>query len=146
MAAVLQSWSRRHVVIRTHRYDQEIGVVGADIRLHPPGHRVDSDHRLLADLDTVLGDVEVRQPHVVGRLASEHYLELREAEEERVVAVEQHDVDRVSGGFGQARREFEPPEARAQDEDVPLHCAILLGEPSAPRSLACGRRSRGGPP
>ena len=135
VAALLEARGRGEVVVRAHRHDQEVGVVGADIRLHPPGHRVDSDHRLLAELDTVLGDAAVRQPHVVGRLASEHHVELGEAEEERVVAVEQRHVDRVGGGFGEARRQFKPPETRAQDQDVPLHCAILLGE-----------RARAGPP
>ena len=35
--------------------------MGADVGLHPPGHRVDADHRLPTELDTVLRNVAVGQ-------------------------------------------------------------------------------------
>src|ERR1700753_1469782 len=84
IAAFLEAWGARHVVVRAHRHDQEVSVVDADVGLDPSGGRVDPDHPLLAELDPVPGNVAVRQQHVVGRLATEHDLELGEAEKERV--------------------------------------------------------------
>jgi hypothetical protein len=70
VAVLLDAWCDRDVVVRTHRHDQEVRVVGADVGLHPPGHRVDADHRFLPELDTVLRDVAVRRQHIVDRLAA----------------------------------------------------------------------------
>ena len=96
VAVFLEAWRAGRVVVRTHRHDQEVGVVGADVGLHPPGNRIDADHRLPPELDPFFGNVAVRKQHVVGRPAAEHHLKLREAEKERGVAVEQRDVDRGS--------------------------------------------------
>ena len=103
IAALRKARRGRQVVVRAHRHDQEVGVVRPDVGRHPARGRVDSHHGLPAKLDGVLGDVAVGQTHSVGRLAAEHHLELRKAEIERVVAVDERDADGVRGRLGEAR-------------------------------------------
>ena len=100
VAALLEARRGRHVVVRAHGHDQEVGVVDAGVGGHPPRDRIDADDPLLTELDAVLRDVAIRDPHRVGRLAAEHHLELGEAEMERVVAVEQRDANRVRNRLG----------------------------------------------
>ena len=128
-AARLEAGRRLHVVIGAHGHDEEVGVVGAGVRGDPPGGGVDAGHRLLAELDAVLVDVAVVQPHVVGRLPAEHHLELGVAEDERVVAVQQRDADHVLERLGEPRRQLQAAEARAEDQDVLLHRAATLLPP-----------------
>ena len=70
-------------------------------------------------------------PHGVGRLAAEHHLELGEAEVERVVAVEQRDADRVRNRLREPRRQLEPGEAGAEDQDVSSSSAPILRAPTS---------------
>ena len=80
--------------------------------------RIDACHRLPAELDAVLHEVAVGEPDLVGRLAAEHHLELREAEEERVVAIDQRDADRVRARLREPGRELQPAEPGSEDQDV----------------------------
>ena len=129
-AARLEAGRRVHVVIGAQRHDEEVRVVGAGVGGDPPGGGVDAGHRLLAELDAVLVDVAVGQPHVVGRSPAEHHVELGVAEDERVVAVEQRDADRVLERLGEPRRQLQAAEARAEDQDVLLHLASTLSRSS----------------
>ncbi len=95
VAAFLEAGRGRHVVVRAHGHDQDVGVVDAGVGGHAPRDRIDADDPLLAKLDAVLRDLATGNPHSVGRLAAEHHLELGVAEMEGVVAVEQRDADRV---------------------------------------------------
>src|SRR5262249_19887088 len=79
-AALRESRRGGEVVVGAHRDDEVVSVVATDVGRHPPGHRVDADHCLLANLDTLLGDLAVGQPYRLRRLATKHHLELREAE------------------------------------------------------------------
>jgi len=63
--------------------------------IHPPLQRIDRPHRLLTELDRLLGDVAVVQQHVVRRSPPEQHVQLRETEVERVVSIKQGDVNRV---------------------------------------------------
>ena len=143
-AARLEAGRRLHVVVGAHRHDEEVRVVGAGVGGHPPGDRVDPGHRLLAELDAVLVDVAVGQPHLVGRLPAEHHLELGVAEDERVVAVQQRDADRVLKRLGEPRRQLEAAEARAEDQDVLLHQAATLLPPQPTVLLVDRPGPRGG--
>ena len=131
-AARREAGRRVHVVVGAHGHDEEVRVVGAGVRGHPPGGGVDAGHRLLAELDTLLVDVAVVQPHLVGGLPAEHHLELGEAEHERVVAVQQRDADRVLERLGEPRRQLQATEARAEDQDVLLHRTGTLLPPAEP--------------
>ena len=138
-AARLEAGRRVHVVVGAHRHDEEVRVVGAGVRGDPPGGGVDAGHRLLAELDAVLVDVAVVQPHVVGRLPAEHHLELGVAEDERVVAVQQRDADRVLERLGEPRRQLQATEARAEDQDVLLRREgiwSVVGVGPEPRAVA----------
>jgi hypothetical protein len=53
--------------------------------------------------------------------ATEHQIELREAEDERVALVDERDVDLVAHRLGQDRAELQPAEARAKDDDAFVH-------------------------
>lgn len=139
-AARLQARRRVHVVVGAHGHDEEVRVVGAGVRGDPPRGGLDGSHRLLAELDAVLGDVAVVQPHLVGRLPTEHHLELGEAEDERVVAVQQRDADRVLERLGEPRRQLQATEARAEDQDVLLHGAGTLPQARSPGPALAGAR------
>ena len=94
--ALLESRRRRQVVIRAQRNREEVSVVGALVRDHAPLQRVDRRHRRLAELDAFAGDVAVVQEHVVRHLPAEQHIQFGEPEVERVVSVDQRDVNRVS--------------------------------------------------
>ena len=114
-----------HVVVGAEGHDEEVRLVRADLGGDPPGRGVDAGDGLLAELDAVLGDVVVVQPHIVGRLPAEHDIQLREAEEKRIVAVEQRDADGVLVALRESCGELEAAEAGAKDEDVFLHHATV---------------------
>ena len=61
-------------------------------------------------------------PDRVERRATEHHIELRVAEDERVALVDQRDLE-VLVRLREERRELEAAEARAEDQDP--HAAIL---------------------
>jgi hypothetical protein len=90
-----------HVVVGAEGHHEEVGVVRAGVGRDPTGGGIDPGNRLLAELDAVLGDVAVGQPNVVGGLPTEHDIELREAEVEGVVTVQQRDADGVRAALGQ---------------------------------------------
>ncbi len=125
VAALLEARRGVHVVVGAERHDQEVRVVGAGVGRDAAGDGVDAGHRLLAKLDAVLVEVAVVQPHVVGCLPAEHHVELGEAEDEGVVAVQQRDADRIGKRLGEPRRQLQAGESGAEDEDVLLH----LGRP-----------------
>src|SRR5204863_10214357 len=85
----------------------------------------------------------VVEPHSVGRLPAEHHLQFREAEEERVVAVEQRHADGVLVALGKSRGQLEAAEAGAKDEDVLLHQPTVSdrGEPVESLSVRSTRAS-----
>jgi hypothetical protein len=121
VAALFEARRGGHVVVRAHRHHQVVGVVGAGVGRHPPGARVDLGDRLLAEVHTVLGDGGVRKPDGVGGLTAHHHLELGEAEVERVVAVDQRDVDRVRDRLRQPGGQLQSREAGTQDQNVSFH-------------------------
>ena len=127
-AARLEAGRRLHVVVGAHGHDEEVRVVGAGIGNDATGGGVDANHGLLAKLDALLRDVAVVHPHVVGRLPTEHDLELGEAEDERVVAVQQRDAHSVLQRLGKARRQLEPSKARTDDQDMLVHAAPAYTE------------------
>src|SRR5438105_3609732 len=65
--------------------DQDVRLVGARVRGHAPGCRVDRGHPLLPELDAVLRDVPIVKADVVRALSSKNDVEFREPEEEEVV-------------------------------------------------------------
>src|SRR5215208_5934850 len=78
---------------------------------------------LCGELDSLLDDVAVAQPYLVGGPPAEHHVELRVTEEPGVVAVEQRDADGVAHRLRKPRREFQSSEAGAQNQDMLLHPA-----------------------
>jgi hypothetical protein len=112
-----------HVVVGAEGDDEEVRLVRAGIGGDPPGRGVDAGDGLTPELDAVLGDVLVGQAHSVRRLPAEHDLQLGEAEEERITAVDQRDADGVGVALRKSCGELETAESGAQDEDVFLHRA-----------------------
>ncbi len=72
----------------------------------------------------------------LGRTA-EHHLELREAEDERVGAVEEHEVDAVTELVGQARGQLEAAEAGAEDDDPHQRWFSASSEAGSPAMRVC---------
>ena len=78
------------------RDHEHVGVVGAAVGHDALPSGVDGDDGLLADVDVRVVDLGVAQADVVQRAAPDHDVELVEAEDERVVAVDQGDLDPVA--------------------------------------------------
>ena len=122
VAARGEAERRGDVVLRAERDDEDVGVVLASVGRDVPRRGIDRRDRLLAELDAGLRDLAVEELRR-GRLRpAEEDVELREAEREPVVAVDQRDADVVREFVGEAARELEPAEAGAEDDDV-LHAA-----------------------
>ena len=73
-----------------------------------------------------LDDVAVGMTDVGRDLPSEHHVELREAEDERVALVDERDVESVAEGLGKNRRQLEPTKSRAENHDARLHGVLPL--------------------
>jgi hypothetical protein len=84
------------------------------------------------------------QPHVVGRSPAEHHVELGVAEDERVVAVQQRDADRLLKRVGEPGRQLQAGEARAEDQDVFLHRASTLSGCSGTANYVVPHSGRAG--
>ena len=65
---------------------------GIEVGRDAPGAGVDHGDGLLPEPHTRRRELGVRQPHFVRLLLSEHHVELREPEHERVRAVDQRDL------------------------------------------------------
>ena len=137
-AAHLETGRCVHVVVGAHGHDEEVRVVDTGVRGDPPGGGVEAGHRLLAEIDAVLVDLAVVQSHVVGRSPAEHHVELGVAEDERVVAVQQRDADRVLERLGEPGRQLQATEAGPEDQDVFLHRA--RNPIPFPATLVCAPR------
>lgn len=119
-AALFESGRGCEVVIRSQRDDEDVGFVRGCVCRHLPFLRVDRDHPLLSELDSLFGDVAVVQQDVRCRLPAEQDVQLREPEAEGVVLVEKRDTDLAREGLGESRRQFQARETCTKDHDV-LH-------------------------
>jgi hypothetical protein len=66
VATLPQAGRGREVVVGSHRHDDEVRIVVAGVGRDPPRNGVDARHGLLPELDTVLHDIAVVQPDIVG--------------------------------------------------------------------------------
>ena len=119
-ADLFEAGRGREVVIRPQRDDEDVGVVRGCVRRHLPFLRVDRDHPLLSELDSLFGDVAVVQQDVRCRLPAEQDVQLRESEAKGVVLVEKRDADLAREGLGESRRQFQARETCTEDHDM-LH-------------------------
>ena len=117
VAAGVEPGRRAGVVVGAERDDEHVGVVGLEVGDDPHRLGVDRHDRLLTEAHAGLRHPRVRDPDRLGRCLAEQQVELREAEDERVALVDQGAVELVADRVGQARGEFEPAEARAEDHD-----------------------------
>jgi hypothetical protein len=122
--ALLEARSRREVVVRSEGDSEEVGVVRALVGGDPPRLRVDRRDALLAELDARLRDLAVVQRDILHRLLSHEDGELREAEAEGVVLVEERDANLVRERLREPGRELQAREAGSEDHDV-LHRATI---------------------
>ena len=116
MAALDEPRRSVGVQVGTEGHDQHVAIKGTGVGLHPLGHRVDGLDRGLQEPHARLHDVGVAVVHVVGGRLAEHDVELREAEDEAVGSVDEHDIGVVTQRLRQPRRQLQPPEPRSQDE------------------------------
>ena len=128
MAAFDEAGGCGEVVVGAERDDEDVGVVGVLVGDHAAGGWVDGGDELLAEVDAGLVDGGVGGADVGAGLAAEHELELREAEDEGVVLVDEGDADLVAELLREAGGELEATEAGAEDDDV---CGIGHGASGA---------------
>ena len=112
------------VEVGAERDDQQIGLERPVVGLDATGRRVDRVDLRLDEVHSRFDGITVRVPHGLGRRAPEHDVELGEPEHERVVAVDQRDVDVIAERFRQAGGELEAAEPGPQDEYA--HTANIL--------------------
>ena len=91
--ALFEAGRGREVVIRPQRDDEDVSVVRGCVCRHLPFLRVDRDHPLLSELDSLFGDVAVLQQDVRSRFPAGQDVQLREPEGKRVVLVKKRDAD-----------------------------------------------------
>ena len=113
------------VVVGAERHDQDVSLAETGVSGHAARLGIDRGDRLLQESHPRFDDVAVRETDRVERRPSEHHVELRVTEDERIALVDQSDVDVVAERVRQCRRQFETPEAGSQDDD-PLHRAMLV--------------------
>jgi hypothetical protein len=138
--ALLEARRRGEVVVGAECHNDEVGVVGARVGADAARGRVDACHHLLAELDAILLKVAVVQPNVIGRLTAQHHLELGEAEEERVVAIDQRYANRVGDPLREPRRELQSAEPGPEDHDVLAHRQHTTPAPGWPPGPEKGYR------
>jgi hypothetical protein len=95
--------------------------VGSAVGGHAPRFRVDCGYRFPTEDRAGPHDVSVREANGVGCLATEHHVELRDADDEGVVPVGQREVEAIAERLGKCRGELEPAETGTQDHDSSLH-------------------------
>ena len=108
---------RARVEVRTECDHEDVRIERASLGLDALRGRIDRGDVRLHELHAGLDDVGVAVVHRWFSRAAEHHLELREAEDERLGTVDEHDVDVVAELVGQARGQLETAEAGAQDDD-----------------------------
>src|SRR3954469_9635768 len=121
VAALGESGRRVEVVVGSEGDDEDIRLVGAPVRLHPPRFGIDRGDGLAQEADSGFVDVGVGQADLLGRRPAEHHVELRVAEDEGVVLVDQRDAGVAAERLGQESRELETAEARTQNDEACLH-------------------------
>ena len=109
------------VVVGAEGDDEDVRLVDSSVGRHPPRLWIDRGDRLAHEADTGLGEVGIRQANLAWRLAPEHHVELRVAEDEGVVLVDQRDAGVAPERLGQESRELETAEARTQNDEACLH-------------------------
>ena len=109
------------IEVGAERDHQNVRLERSRVGHHAPGGRIDGSHRGLQESHARFDDVAVGMAHVGRHLPSEHHVELREAEDERVALVDEHDVDGVAEGIRKNRRQLEAAESRAEHDHACLH-------------------------
>ena len=98
------------VVIRAERQYQDVSLMHGPVGRHAARFWIDCRDRLLQKPHSRLRDLTVREPNSVERRAPEHHVQLRVAEHERVVLVDQGHVHPVAQRLGQHGRKLETSE------------------------------------
>ena len=142
---------RGRVEIGAECDDEDVGVERARLGLDSLGGRIDRGDVRLHEPHAGLHDVGVVMVHRGCCRAAEHHLELREPEDERLGPVDEHDVDVVAELVGQPRRQLEPAEPGAQDDDPHQRWFSassdggLAGDAGVPHPARLGHVERRGP-
>ena len=131
VAALGEAGRGIHVVVGPQRDDEHVGLVHARVRGHPLRLGVDRGDRLLEHAHAGLGDVAVLEADRFRRLAPEHHVELREAEDERVGLVDQRHLDLVGDRLGEHGAQLQAAEPRSKDDHALAHPATLSLEHGA---------------
>ncbi len=123
LVALREPGRRRDVVIRAERDDEDVRVERPRVGLHAPRGWVDGAHRRLDEPHTWFDDVAIWVAHLRELDPSEHDVELREAEDERVALVDEHEIESVAERIRKDRRQLESSEAGAEHHYACRHCS-----------------------
>ena len=116
--ALREARRRGDVVVGAERDDEDVGVVRPGVGRHVPVRGVDRGNALPAELDSRLRKLAIGDLDRGGVGTAEEDVELREPERERVVPVDQRDANLAGERVGEAARQLQAGEARAEDHDV----------------------------
>ena len=125
VAGLGQTGRGREVVVGPQGHHDDVGFVGVEVGHDAPSLRVDRGDRLLPEPDPRVGDLLVRDADGLRFPLPEQHVELREAEHERVGAIDQGDLDLVAELLREPTREFETAEACTEDEHRGRHGARI---------------------
>ena len=96
VAALDQTRRRSGVEIGPEGDHQDVELQLTVVGAHPPRHGVDRPYRRLHEPHPRLDQVGVAVERLVGRHPAEHHVQLGEAEDEPLGAIDQHEVEVVA--------------------------------------------------
>ena len=140
VAALDQPRSARGIEIGAKSNDKYVGLEGAAVGRHLPGHRIQRADRGLHEANTWPDHVEVPMDDVVRGSPRPNIVELRETEDEPVSLVDQHHVNVLAEPFRQQSRELQPAETGSEDHNP--HARTLPSALPGERRLRYQARSR----
>jgi hypothetical protein len=139
-AVVDEAGRAGRVVVGAESDDEDVGVVAARVGGDVARSRVDRRDPFPAELDARQGDVAVGEPDLVGGMPTEEHVQLREAEDEPVVLVDQRDANGARCRLRQPGGELESAEPGTKDHDMFGHDLNVGGERVPARAVVKGRR------
>ncbi len=151
VAAFHQPGSGCRIEVGAERHHQHVRLERSIVSHHAPGSRVDGPHRGLEKPHARFDDVPVGMTDVGRPPPSEHHVEFREAEDEGIALVDEHDVDRFAEGVRKNRRQLQAAEAGAQHHHMFRHGRSIAVSARARASISApsggsGWTTRGCPP
>ena len=135
VAACDQAGRGGRVQVRAEGHHQDVCLESAGRGLHPAGLRIERADLGLDEAHARLRNLSVGVTHRVRRLPAEHHIQFGEAEDEGVVLVDEHEVERVAEPLREDGCQFQAAKAGPQHHDACRHEATRIAAWAGRRSL-----------